>query len=64
MDADGQWMDEGGKVIKERTKVVILLHKDNKEMDEVIEHIRCKYKELFKQESVLKISTNIAERCF
>ena len=61
LDANGQWMDKRSKVIKEKTKIVILLHRDNVDTDADIEYIRDKYKALFEQESVLRISTHIGE---
>lgn len=64
IDADGQWMDEKGKVIKEKTKIVILLHHDNEDINAAIEYIRDKYKDLFEQKAVLRISTYAGERHF
>ena len=53
IDANGQWLGETGEVIKEGTKIVILVHSDR---EEAIGYIREKYKELFEQESVLRVS--------
>lgn len=64
IDADGQWMDDKGKVIKEKTKMVILFHHDNEHINAAIEYIRDKYKELFEQKAVLRISTYVGERHF
>jgi len=64
VDANGQWMDKKGEVIKEKTKIVILLHSGNEEANAAIEHIRDKYKTLFEQEAVLRISTYTEQRHF
>jgi hypothetical protein len=56
VDANGQWVGETGEVIKEGTKMVILVHSDSKDAEEAIGYIREKYKELFEQESVLRVS--------
>lgn len=56
VDANGQWLGETGEVIKEGTKIVILVHSDSEGAEEAIGYIREKYKELFEQESVLRVS--------
>ena len=57
VDADGRWKNETGEIISEKTKIVILLHKGGEEDDGSIEYIRDKYKQLFEQESVLRVDT-------
>src|SRR5437762_10995482 len=56
MDSTGQWRNRSGKLIKEKTKIVILLYSDSKKAEGFIEAIRENYKTLFHQESVIKIS--------
>ena len=56
VDASGQWMDKKGKITKERARIVILFHGGSEEAERSIEYIRDKYKQLFGQESVLRIS--------
>ncbi len=57
IDADGQWMEENGELIKERTKIVILFHSNSGDKKEDIEYIRDKYKELFDQEAVVRVTS-------
>ncbi len=57
VDANGQWMGKEGEVTKEKTKIVILLHDDNEDANTSIEYIRDKYKKLFGQESVMRVTT-------
>jgi len=59
IDAYGQWMALSGDIIKEPSKVVILLHKQTSENDNSIETIRREYKSLFQQESVLRITEEV-----
>jgi len=59
LDADGQYLTQSNEVIKERSKIVILLYEYNEEINESIEYIRSSYKKLFQQESVLRISTPV-----
>ena len=56
VDASGQWVDKKGEITKERARIVILFHGGSEEAERSIEHIRDKYKQLFGQESVLRIS--------
>jgi hypothetical protein len=59
LDSDGQWMMESGEVIKEDSKILILLY-DNEsgaEVDDTIEQIKETYKNLFNQEAVLRITS-------
>jgi len=59
LDSDGQWMMESGEVIKEDSKILILLY-DNEssaEVDDAIEQIKETYKKLFNQEAVLRITS-------
>ena len=55
--ADGQFQDDSGNVIKEKTFVLILLYplKDREKRNESIEFIRDAYKKAFKQQSVLRV---------
>jgi hypothetical protein len=55
LDSTGQWRNKSGKVIKEKSKIVILVYPDSKKSEESIEQIRKNYKTLFHQESIIKI---------
>ncbi len=59
LDSDGQWMMESGEVIKEDSKILILLYDNDSsaEVDDTIERIKETYKKLFDQEAVLRITT-------
>jgi len=57
LDARGQWQNEKGAVIKEGTKLLILIHKPDREKNAAIEAIINEYKKQFQQESVLKVTT-------
>ncbi|GAA0945051.1 DUF3574 domain-containing protein [Kribbella koreensis] len=53
---NGQWKGEDGKIVKERSKVVVLLYPldGQDESSKKIEEIRSKYEKQFLQESVLR----------
>ena len=57
LDARGQWQNDKGAVIKEATKLLILIHKPDREKNEAIEAIISEYKKEFQQESVLRVTT-------
>ncbi|HLK88555.1 MAG TPA: subclass B3 metallo-beta-lactamase [Polyangia bacterium] len=54
VDATGQWKNDRGKIVHEKSKVLILLHDDDDQSAANIEAIRGAYKQRFDQESVLR----------
>jgi hypothetical protein len=56
-DAKGQWRGKSGKIGKEKTKVLLLIHPDSPEADRSIQEIIDAYKKEFGQESVMKVRT-------
>lgn len=52
----GWWRDENGEMISEKSKVVIVIHRESVQARADIEYVRKKYKELFGQESVLQVT--------
>jgi hypothetical protein len=59
VDSDGQWMMESGEVIKEDSRILILLYENESgaEVDDSIEQIKETYKKLFDQEALLRITS-------
>ena len=57
VDASGQWRDRTGAVIREASKLVLILHPADEKSRRAIEEIRTLYRKLFDQESVLLMST-------
>ena len=55
VDAQGQYRDQSGMIVKERSKVVTFVCEISKDNENKIEQIRAEYKRRFKQESVLKV---------
>ena len=58
-EASGQWLDQRGIVVKEKTRVLVLLHPPGLKADELIDFIRARYKTLFQQESVLRTDQEV-----
>lgn len=56
LDADGRWNSPERGLVKERSKILVLLHDG---ADESIESIRATYKSLFSQDSVLRLDYNV-----
>ena len=57
LDGNGQYRLENGKIVKEKSKVMILLYKPKTRLvnSRKIDQIRNEYKKRFKQESVMRI---------
>lgn len=52
---DGQWREKSGNIAHEPSRIVILVHADDRESDRSIEEIRESYKSRFRQEAVMRI---------
>ena len=58
IDAYGQYLCKKNKIVKENSKILLLLHNNTKQQKTSITSIINCYKKLFQQESVLKISSS------
>ncbi len=56
LDADGQFLGSNG-IIKEKTKLLILIHSNSQEDQQEIQEIIDEYKKQFQQESVLRVTS-------
>jgi hypothetical protein len=52
-EADGQWRKADRRIVRERSKVLVLVHDDSPELRQNVSAIIDTYKRLFEQESVL-----------
>lgn len=57
--ADGQWRGPDGKLVRERSFVVELLHLVTPDVERRVQRIIDEYKKRFAQESVLRMVTNV-----
>ena len=57
-DACGQYKDQNGKIIKEKTKVLVIVHKDGKDAD--LNKICEEYRKAFSQEFVFRTSSRVS----
>ena len=55
LDAQGQWRGPDGAVVREPSKLLLIVIKGTKEAEAKLEAIRAAYKGRFKQQSVLLI---------
>lgn len=57
LESYGQYKDNSGKIVRERSRVIVILYPMNKRRSSSrkLEEIRNEYKKRFKQESVLRI---------
>jgi hypothetical protein len=54
VEASGQWREESGRIAREPSRVLVLLHAATAEDNEKIERVRAAYKAKFAQEAVLR----------
>jgi hypothetical protein len=59
MNADGQYLSQNGKLITEKTKLVILIYESNTVKNFQVREMVAKYKQIFQQESVLRTTSNV-----
>ncbi len=57
--AYGQWKDDSGIVVREDSRVLVIVHPDTEETERSIELIRTAYKHAFRQESVLRVTSPV-----
>ena len=57
IDAHGQWREDSGKIAREPSRILLLIHPPTPEADEKIEQIRALYKQRFSQEAVMRTDT-------
>lgn len=59
VDAYGQYLNKQGKLNREKTKVVILIYQNSQAKNQSIEEIISNYKQNFRQESVLRVTSSV-----
>lgn len=57
VNANGQFRGSAGEIIREKTKLVILIHPNTQDKNRAIQEIIDKYKAQFQQESVLRVTS-------
>ena len=62
--ADGQWLDEEGRTIREPVLVVEVLHPSRVEHDRAVAEIADEYRRRFHQEAVLRVTMEARTRLF
>ncbi len=58
LDAQGQWRDSEGQVLKERSKVLVILAPPGEDQRMLIDEVSDEYKRRFDQESVLEVESD------
>lgn len=59
LDAKGQYLNAAGILIREPTKLVILIHANGPKEQQFIQEIITEYKKRFDQESVLRVTSSV-----
>ncbi|MBY6190124.1 DUF3574 domain-containing protein [Microbulbifer agarilyticus] len=55
----GQWRGSSGEIVRERSKVLLLVHRETAESDTAIGELVDIYKRRFQQESVLRVRSPV-----
>ncbi|WP_437614217.1 DUF3574 domain-containing protein [Erwinia sp. V71] len=58
-DAKGQWLGNDGKLARENSKALLLIHGTDKESEGRIEALRSLYKQRFAQDSVMRVDAPV-----
>jgi hypothetical protein len=61
VETDGRYAS-GGRKLREPSRMLIVLHHGDAGTDHALEHIRARYKELFAQDSVLRVDLRACAR--
>jgi len=56
-DGKGQWLGEGGKLARENSKALMLIHQPDRTSSDSINALRDIYKKRFDQESVMRVDS-------
>lgn len=57
--AKGQWLGNDGKLARENSKALLLIHATDKASEQGIEALRAIYKQRFAQDSVMRVDTPV-----
>lgn len=57
LDADGQWTDQKGVLVREDSRLVILLHEPTRDEEAKIEAIRAAYVKQHSQDAVMRVDS-------
>lgn len=57
IDARGQWQESSGKIAREPSRILVILHEPTLEANAKIEQIRESFKKQFAQEAVMRTDT-------
>ncbi|MCC8380754.1 DUF3574 domain-containing protein [Xenorhabdus sp. PB30.3] len=58
-DAKGQWLGNDGKLARENSKALLLIHTQGKKSETNIEALRSSYKQQFAQDSVMRVDAPV-----
>lgn len=56
--AKGQWLGNDGKLARENSKALMLIHATDRDSEQRIEALRTIYKQRFTQDSVMRVDTS------
>lgn len=58
-DANGQWLEKSGRLAREPSKALLLIHGTERSVNDDIEALRTLYRQRFGQESVMRVDAPV-----
>jgi Protein of unknown function (DUF3574) len=59
MDANGQYLNNSGKLTREKSKLIILVYENSSTKNKMVQDTILNYKQTFQQEAVLRVTSNV-----
>ena len=59
VDANGQYLNSSGVLVKEKSKLIILIYEENSTKNKMVKDTISNYKQTFQQEAVLRVTSNV-----
>ena len=59
IEASGRWMEQSGRIISERSKLVVLINEMSPDVSAQIDSVREKYKRYHHQDAVLRVDQKV-----
>jgi hypothetical protein len=59
MDTYGQYLNNDGKLTREKSKLVILIYDNSSNKNQMVQQVIASYKQRFQQESVLRVTSSV-----
>ncbi|BAZ17602.1 hypothetical protein NIES4071_94820 [Calothrix sp. NIES-4071] len=59
IDANGQYLNSSGVLVKEKSKVIVVIYENSSTKNKMVKDTISNYKQTFQQEAVLRVTSNV-----